>query len=291
MARGITVEDVWQAADELLIEGQRPTIERVRQKIGRGSPNTVSPHLDAWFARLGDRLQAPPQFSTPTQVMGKKGADAHEAWMESAQRLWAEAREQAMQQVRAEIEAEIAGQRGELLAQTELLAARQQSLESAEADLNARAEGFRQTLNLAEQQLSELRQERERLLAQLDGLLQERNRLDEALQAQLQQSTQERALQQARSIEQERYWQMEVERSRERARSLSQEVDSVRQDLSRARAEHQERVRSDETELHRLKVALSRAEGLLAAQQKLENRQERDPIQRLKRRRGALKGL
>jgi hypothetical protein len=37
----------------LLAEGLRPTIERVRQKIGRGSPNTVSPMLERGFASLG----------------------------------------------------------------------------------------------------------------------------------------------------------------------------------------------------------------------------------------------
>ncbi|WP_368859848.1 DNA-binding protein, partial [Escherichia coli] len=47
MATGITEVDVWRASDALLLEGARPTIERVRQKIGRGSPNTVSPHLES----------------------------------------------------------------------------------------------------------------------------------------------------------------------------------------------------------------------------------------------------
>ena len=41
--RGVQQEDVWVAADALIEEGLRPTIERVRQKMGRGSPNTVSP--------------------------------------------------------------------------------------------------------------------------------------------------------------------------------------------------------------------------------------------------------
>ncbi|WPC65147.1 DNA-binding protein [Rhodoferax ferrireducens] len=54
--RGIQQDDVWAAADALIAEGLRPTIERVRQKIGRGSPNTVSPMLEAWFATLGPRL-------------------------------------------------------------------------------------------------------------------------------------------------------------------------------------------------------------------------------------------
>lgn len=52
-SRGVQQDDVWAAADALLAEGLWPTIERVRQKIGRGSPNTVNPMLEAWFARLG----------------------------------------------------------------------------------------------------------------------------------------------------------------------------------------------------------------------------------------------
>jgi hypothetical protein len=45
MTRGITKDDVWVAADAVLVQGQRPTIERVRQQLGRGSPNTVNLHL------------------------------------------------------------------------------------------------------------------------------------------------------------------------------------------------------------------------------------------------------
>lgn len=54
--RGVQQDDVWTAADTLISEGLRPTIERVRLKIGRGSPNTVSPMLEAWFATLAPRL-------------------------------------------------------------------------------------------------------------------------------------------------------------------------------------------------------------------------------------------
>lgn len=54
--RGVQAHDVAQAADQLIAAGQRPTIERVRQTLGRGSPNTIAPLLDAWFAQLGPRL-------------------------------------------------------------------------------------------------------------------------------------------------------------------------------------------------------------------------------------------
>jgi len=58
--RGITPADVDRAADALLRDGQRPTIEKVRAKIGRGSPNTINPLLDAWWSRLAGRLDAGP---------------------------------------------------------------------------------------------------------------------------------------------------------------------------------------------------------------------------------------
>ena len=65
MARGITQIDVWNACDALLLEGARPTIERVRQKIGSGSPNTVSPYLDTCFQHLGGRIKDPGAFAAP----------------------------------------------------------------------------------------------------------------------------------------------------------------------------------------------------------------------------------
>ena len=55
-SRGVQQSEVWAAADTLLADGVRPTIERVRQKLGRGSPNTVAPMLESWFATLGPRL-------------------------------------------------------------------------------------------------------------------------------------------------------------------------------------------------------------------------------------------
>ena len=65
--RGIQEEDVFRAADALLAEGLRPTIERVRLKIGRGSPNTVSPMLERWFASLGERLAGGPSPSAQSR--------------------------------------------------------------------------------------------------------------------------------------------------------------------------------------------------------------------------------
>jgi Plasmid replication region DNA-binding N-term len=58
--RGITQSDVSHAADTLLRSGERPTIDKVRAKIGRGSPNTINPLLDAWWKTLSARLDSGP---------------------------------------------------------------------------------------------------------------------------------------------------------------------------------------------------------------------------------------
>lgn len=80
MARGITEADVWIASDALLLEGARPTIERVRQKIGRGSPNTVSPYLDTWFKHLGGRIKDPGAFSAPPETPDPVQQAAKHLW-------------------------------------------------------------------------------------------------------------------------------------------------------------------------------------------------------------------
>jgi len=66
--RGVQREDVWAAADAVLLAGEKPTIERVRQHLGSGSPNTVGPLLEQWFKHLGRRIQDPGAFAAPTGV-------------------------------------------------------------------------------------------------------------------------------------------------------------------------------------------------------------------------------
>lgn len=56
MARGITENDVHEAADALVAACERPTVERIRAYLGTGSPNTVTRWLDTWWGRLGNRL-------------------------------------------------------------------------------------------------------------------------------------------------------------------------------------------------------------------------------------------
>jgi chromosome segregation ATPase len=71
MAAGVTENDVHAAADAIVARRERPTIERIRAELGRGSPNTVNRHLDSWWAALSGRLGAQAQEvdGVPTEIV------------------------------------------------------------------------------------------------------------------------------------------------------------------------------------------------------------------------------
>src|SRR5471032_2462888 len=100
MARGITETDVFTACDALLLAGERPTIERVRQKIGRGSPNTVSPMLDVWFKGLGRRLQDPGAFAPAPDIPNPV--------LQAAQHFWEVAQAESRRDVESQVSAGLA---------------------------------------------------------------------------------------------------------------------------------------------------------------------------------------
>lgn len=110
--RAIQREDVWQAADALLLDGKRPTIERVRQQIGRGSPNTVSPMLEEWFATLGPRMaQLKAGGIAPgDNPAGQGGAGVPPALAQAMQTVW----DGAMEQAQADAQALVADERAQL---------------------------------------------------------------------------------------------------------------------------------------------------------------------------------
>ncbi|GGJ86493.1 DNA-binding protein [Pseudomonas matsuisoli] len=57
MAVGVPEGEVFAAADAVLARGERPTVERVRLELGRGSPARVGGLLDKWWEGLSLRLQ------------------------------------------------------------------------------------------------------------------------------------------------------------------------------------------------------------------------------------------
>ena len=57
---GITYEQVAQIADQMIADGQRPTMRGVRDALGSGSLSTVHKFLNAWLdARPQAQAQAP----------------------------------------------------------------------------------------------------------------------------------------------------------------------------------------------------------------------------------------
>lgn len=167
-ARAITPSDVDRAADSLLREGERPTIEKVRLKIGRGSPNTIYPLLDAWWSRLASRLDAGP---AALHRLPEPVAQAAEA-------LWLTALEEARR--RAQLESgstrkALARERQDLAVQAHVTSIREQELKDrlGEADRrSARLELEIETLTTLLRKEQASRAAAERRLAEIQDQLQ-----------------------------------------------------------------------------------------------------------------------
>ena len=149
--RGVQRDEVWQAADALLQEGKRPTIERVRLKLGRGSPNTVSPMLEEWFATLGPRLgtQVNTNHGLAVNQQAKAGERAYadaslpEPLRLAMQTLWHGALEQAGQVAQKALQTQLAA-----------LQASEDQLAQDQAALLAEREAFEQQRPALEQALA-----------------------------------------------------------------------------------------------------------------------------------------
>jgi hypothetical protein len=141
-SRGITPRDVELAADALLRAGERPTIERVREKIGRGSPNTINPALDGWWRRLASRLDAGPAalHRLPESV-------AH-----VAEALWM----QALDEARRRAERELSREARTALSAKADLEVRSHVLTLREGELDSRLKDRESTLAAVESQFREL---------------------------------------------------------------------------------------------------------------------------------------
>jgi hypothetical protein len=154
--------EVDAAADALLAQGVRPTIERVRHYLGRGSPNTVAPMLESWFAALGQRLGLARSSSE-----GQVGAPA--AVRQALDLVWASALEAARQESDAALAREratLASQRAELEQAHEAAIRLQAVTAQQEATL-------REALTLATSQLAQQAQHIDQLQVELQRSHQE----------------------------------------------------------------------------------------------------------------------
>lgn len=234
--RGVQQEDVWAAADQLVADGLRPTIERVRLKIGRGSPNTVSPILDAWFATLGARLGVTDD-KKPT--VGELPAPVRQMMS----KLW----ETAL------LSAQSVAEQGLSQAQ-QTLAAERTAIELRAADLVSREQGLQErqsaqdeVLQIARNQVADLTSR----LEQSQALTHRRDTEIDALQLKLSDLEMQRVTDQRRSEEVIKHHAEERRQREERAtiteRRLMTELDRERQETKHLKLNLQQAAQQAET--------------------------------------------
>ncbi|MDH1145760.1 DNA-binding protein [Pseudomonas mosselii] len=234
MAVGVPENDVFAAADAVLARGERPTVERVRLELGRGSPARVGALLDQWWEQLAGRLRGETRLpGLPAEV-----AQAFVAIWQQATTLAQGVAEQALagqRQVLAELEAR---------ARLEVAQARQQTVEAVAARQGAevRLADLEQLLTQRQAQIDDLRNQRDELQAQRDEARTQLTEVDHLLQESRKQAEQARSEQQryTRDVEDRAY--REIDRAREESKALGAQLKDAQGRLSiaqRGMEEHQ----------------------------------------------------
>jgi chromosome segregation ATPase len=212
MAKGITQDQVSDAADALVTAGERPTVERIRARLGTGSPNTVTRMLDTWRGALATRLS---QVLALPDVPGDVGQAFTEVW-----RL-------AMAQAGSLAQAALVQEQNALLAAQTSLTQERKVWEIAIAEAQAQAQNAGQTREVAETRLADMQRLVEQQAAQLaellqqrDGLQQRANQLTEAFDTHKSALAVERETQAAhlRAVEDRAH--AEIDRAREETKTL-----------------------------------------------------------------------
>jgi DNA repair exonuclease SbcCD ATPase subunit len=292
----ISQADVFRAADELLVEGHRPSIDRVRMRLGRGSPNTINDHMETWWTKLGSRLRDLPQGTFP-QVPERVG--------HALQLLWNEALAGAHETLQ-----------GALLEREQAIAQQEQALQTRIRELADREQGaatraaaIEESLGLIREQLSAANQRAENLETAIRGRDAECARLRDRMTVLEASSVELRgkldAVTAAHQVEraklEERYsaaearWLTEVDRARQLAKeaakeherqlkelrdrigSLQNDRDQLRQDIAESRAELKTAAAVREQMEARLRmVARAPTEGrkIIKSRQKRLNKQK-----------------
>ena len=219
MAVGVPENDVFAAADAVLARGERPTVERVRLELGRGSPARVGALLDQWWEQLAGRLRGETRLpGLPTEV-----AQAFVAIWRQAIILAQSVAEQGVagqRQVLAE-EREALGAL-EARARLEVTQARQLTAEAASARQGAevRLADLEQLLTQRQAQIDDLRGQRDELQAQRDEARTQLTEVSHQLQEDREHAEQARNEQQryTRDVEDRAY--REIDRAREESKGL-----------------------------------------------------------------------
>ncbi|MEN5139441.1 DNA-binding protein [Pseudomonas juntendi] len=228
MAVGVPENDVFAAADAVLARGERPTVERVRLELGRGSPARVGGLLDQWWEQLAGRLRGETRLpGLPTEV-----AQAFVAIWQQATLMAQSVAEQALdtqRQVLAE-EREALGAL-EARARLEVVQAQQQTAEAVTTRqrVETRLADLEQLLVQRQTQIDDLRAQRDELQSQRDEFQAHLAEVRQQLHNSREQSEQARMEQQryTRDVEDRAY--REIDRVREEHKVVAGQLKDLNQ--------------------------------------------------------------
>lgn len=225
--RGVQAEEVWAAADTVLSLGERPTIERVRQQLGRGSPNTVGPMLDGWYGSLAKRLQASPSNAAQDEPESKEPIPA--AVIRAAKAMWGRALQQADEQAASNF----AQGREELRVQAEALQKAQDELQREAQRLADRSTAYELAMQARDAQITDLG----RLVHDLQQQILNGQQTLDATRAECAQlrisADADRRRQETRDVEHQSERKRLEERAQAQERRLNAELDRARQESNR----------------------------------------------------------
>jgi chromosome segregation ATPase len=241
MPKGITQEQVSTAADALVAAGDKPTVEKIRQALGTGSPNTVMRMLDTWRGSLAQRLQEVIQLPDVPPEAGQAFAEVWRLAVAHAENL---ARATLMEDQNA------------LFAAKTSLTQERKLWEIALAEAQANVAESSAKLAQAEVQARERQALIEQLEAQCVDLLEQRNRLQHQLE---QQNAELSSLHAERSATHE-HLRVTEDRAHQQVDHARQEIKSLQQRIEREQREHNKQVAQLTTQQEELRFAVRAAE-------------------------------
>lgn len=260
MARpGVGFEDISAAADALLDAGDRPTTEKIRGLLGRGSPNTIGPLLDRWWAALGPRLRQQHAKLNMPEAPAEVAALATQLWaqalaaaQQNAETSLANERT-SLQEARRAIEAERKIQQADLDAAT--VAA--EAAGHAQIVAETRLVDAQRLIEQQALQLADLAQQRDALQARHDGKEAELLELTERLRQQEAVAATEQAAhaQHLRATEDRAHG--EIDRARQETKDLRAQLTA----LARERTASEQLLRQQREEAVAATVAAQREAG------------------------------
>ncbi|MDC8639986.1 DNA-binding protein [Xanthomonas hortorum] len=278
MARGITESDVHGAADALVADGERPTVERIRAYLGTGSPNTVVRWLETWWQGLGPRLATDRQVRITT-------ANVPEAVAALAGQWWT----LALDHARVQADEAMASDRASLLDARETLERDRHAMQAEQAQLESVTHAAQQAEQLAVARTSELERLVEQLQRQLAELGQQRDAsalreisakgTNEILRIQLQElqdaarAERDTLTQHMRATEERAH--AEIDHARQESKQAKQQLGASQREAALAKRRHEEvleRALRNVSELrHDFTIQQARADALEAQLVKLND--------------------